>query len=175
MEASLGKRIHEKRKALGMTQEQLAERLSVTGQAVSKWESDISCPDITTLAPLADILGLSVDELLRGQQKPEGVMLAESTGKSINDMMMKILIKVSDEDNVNIKVNIPIPVIRALCSSGLNMKQIISMQGAKGVDFSGVDFDSVIRMLDAGACGNLMDIDVDGKDGDTVHICIVVE
>lgn len=176
MEASLGKRIHEKRKAIGLTQEQLAEKLGVTGQAVSKWESDISCPDITILAPLADILGLSVDELLRGSQAPGSVILAESTGKSLDDMMMKILITVSDTDNVNIKVNIPVPVVRALCSSGMSMAQILSMQGgAGGADLSGIDFDSVMRMLDAGACGTLMDIDINEDDGDSVHIRIVVE
>ena len=49
MEQTLGKRIEENRKKLGLTQDQLAEKLGVTAQAVSKWENDQSCPDITML------------------------------------------------------------------------------------------------------------------------------
>ena len=61
---TLGKRIAALRKEKGMTQEQLAEKVGVSAQAVSKWENDASCPDITLLPLLSDILGASVDELL---------------------------------------------------------------------------------------------------------------
>lgn len=64
MNQTLGKRISTRRRAMGMTQEQLAEKLGVTAQAVSKWENDQSCPDITTLPRLAEIFGISVDTLL---------------------------------------------------------------------------------------------------------------
>lgn len=64
MEQTLGKRIMQCRKALGLTQDQLAERLGVTAQAVSKWENDQSCPDITSLPKLAEIFGTTVDALL---------------------------------------------------------------------------------------------------------------
>lgn len=61
---TLGKRIAAQRKRLGMTQEQLAERLGITAQAVSKWENDQSCPDITMLPLLGDLFEISTDELL---------------------------------------------------------------------------------------------------------------
>ena len=64
MNQTLGKRISTRRKALGLTQDQLAEKLGVTAQAVSKWENDQSCPDITALPRLAEIFGISVDTLL---------------------------------------------------------------------------------------------------------------
>ena len=64
MEEALGKRIIANRKRLGMTQDKLAEQLGVTAQAVSKWENDQSCPDITMLPKLAEIFGISVDALL---------------------------------------------------------------------------------------------------------------
>lgn len=64
MEETLGKRIIAHRKRLGMTQDRLAEQLGVTAQAVSKWENDQSCPDITMLPKLAEIFGISVDALL---------------------------------------------------------------------------------------------------------------
>ena len=64
MEETLGKRIVQNRKRLGLTQDALAERLGVTAQAVSKWENDQSCPDITMLPRLAEIFGITTDALL---------------------------------------------------------------------------------------------------------------
>ena len=61
---TMGKRISELRKNKGMTQEQLAQRVGVTAQAVSKWENDLSCPDISILPQLAEALGVTTDELL---------------------------------------------------------------------------------------------------------------
>ena len=70
MEQTLGKRIVAHRKRLGMTQDKLAELLGVTAQAVSKWENDQSCPDITMLPKLAEVFGVSTDELLGLEKKP---------------------------------------------------------------------------------------------------------
>ena len=66
---TLGERIKYHRKRLGLTQEQLAERMGVSAQAVSKWENNISCPDISILPELADLFGISVDELLGKEEK----------------------------------------------------------------------------------------------------------
>ena len=71
MEQTIGKRIAANRKRLKLTQDQLAEKLGVTAQAVSKWENDQSCPDIATLPKLAEIFGVTTDALLgRETQKP---------------------------------------------------------------------------------------------------------
>lgn len=69
MEDTLGKRIVSNRKRLGLTQDALSELLGVTAQAVSKWENDQSCPDIATLPRLAEIFGISTDELLGMEKK----------------------------------------------------------------------------------------------------------
>jgi len=61
---------------LELTQEQLAEKLGITAQAVSKWENDISCPDISILPKLADIFGVTIDELL-GREAPAQVCNTE--------------------------------------------------------------------------------------------------
>lgn len=61
---TLGDRIKFHRKRLDMTQEQLAVRMGVSAQAVSKWENNLSCPDISVLPDLAAVFGISVDELL---------------------------------------------------------------------------------------------------------------
>lgn len=60
---TFGNTITNYRKNLGITQEALAQRLEVTNQAVSKWESDLCCPDIQLLPKLADIFGISIDAL----------------------------------------------------------------------------------------------------------------
>ena len=57
------------RKKLGLTQEGLANQLGVTNQAVSKWESGQSCPDIALLPALADLFGITIDELF-GREAP---------------------------------------------------------------------------------------------------------
>ena len=64
MEQTMGKRIAANRKRLGLTQDQMAEKLGVTAQAVSKWENDQSCPDIAMIPRLAELFGVSTDELL---------------------------------------------------------------------------------------------------------------
>ena len=83
MEKTIGKRIAENRKRLGLTQDALAEQLGVTAQAVSKWENDQSCPDITMLPKLAEIFGISTDELLGCpvQRVLQGEVVDETAGE----------------------------------------------------------------------------------------------
>ena len=66
---TLGNTIASYRKQLGITQEALAQQLDVTNQAVSKWESDQSCPDVMLLPKLADIFDISIDELFGRELK----------------------------------------------------------------------------------------------------------
>ena len=78
MKHTLGKRIAENRKRLGLTQDALAEKLGVTAQAVSKWENDQSCPDITMLPKLAAIFGMSTDALLGIDAVHEAEVVAQN-------------------------------------------------------------------------------------------------
>lgn len=64
-----GQFISEKRKALGLTQQELAEKLQITNKAVSKWETGDGMPDVQLLTPLASELGVTVDEILNGEEK----------------------------------------------------------------------------------------------------------
>ena len=63
-----GELITRRRKALGLTQKELAAQLLVSDKTVSKWEAGGGYPEVTLLAPLAAALGLSADELLAGRQ-----------------------------------------------------------------------------------------------------------
>jgi len=60
---SIGKNIAQFRKNKGYTQDQLGQRLGVTNQAVSKWESEISMPDVMLLPKIADVLEIKIDDL----------------------------------------------------------------------------------------------------------------
>ena len=71
----MGRFIAERRKDKHMTQKDFARMLNITDKAVSKWERGISCPDISLLPSVADILGVTIHELLNGEQsntEPEG-------------------------------------------------------------------------------------------------------
>ena len=76
---TMGMLIASLRKAQGMTQAELAERMQVTDKAVSKWERDLSCPDIQSLPKLAEVLQVSAEELLQGE-----VLSAAAAGKSVS-------------------------------------------------------------------------------------------
>ena len=65
MKQTLGALIARTRKEKGMTQLELAEKMGVTDKAVSKWERDLSCPDVSSLPTLAQVLGLSLEELMQ--------------------------------------------------------------------------------------------------------------
>ncbi|MGN0412048.1 MAG: helix-turn-helix domain-containing protein [Lachnospiraceae bacterium] len=74
---TLGTMIATLRKENGMTQLELAEKMGVTDKAVSKWERDLSCPDVSSIPKRAEIFSISVDELM--QVKEEG---KEEAGQS---------------------------------------------------------------------------------------------
>ena len=64
----VGEFIKQKRKDKKLTQKELAEKLSITDRAISKWERGICCPDISILKELSSILEVSVNELLAGEE-----------------------------------------------------------------------------------------------------------
>lgn len=76
MNESMGAIIARKRKELGLTQEQLAGELGISYQAVSKWENELSSPDISALPLLADLFGITIDELFgRAGAEPETALV----------------------------------------------------------------------------------------------------
>ena len=83
-EKTLGQTIAALRKEHNMTQAELAEKMNVTDKAVSKWERDLSCPDVGSLPRLAEVLGISLDELMRVEPNRKG------TGGSAGDMVLLV-------------------------------------------------------------------------------------
>jgi len=74
---TMGEKIMKLRKARGWNQEELAERIGVTRQAVSRWESDSAKPDADKIVLLCDLFGISADYLLREQYAGEGAFFRE--------------------------------------------------------------------------------------------------
>ena len=163
MVQSLGKRISEFRKKKGITQDQLAEEMGVSSQAVSKWENDISCPDIGLLPQLADFFGVSLDELMRGEREKEVQMIPETERKDPSKLIMRIRILSSDGDKVN--VNLPMSLVKMGLESGM----LDSMIG-KNENLKGIDFDSLLLMVEKGAIGKL--VEVESADGDLIDITV---
>ena len=77
---AMGEKIKTRREALGMTQQMLAERVFVTRQTVSRWESGSRCPDLLMAKTLSEVLDISLDELMEevGEVQPQtGAQMAK--------------------------------------------------------------------------------------------------
>lgn len=166
MEYSIGKKIAELRKSHDMTQEALAEKMGVSAQAVSKWENDLSCPDVMSLRPLADLFGVTVDELLAPGEISRAEVLPEEKRKNVDDMMLRIYVN-DKEDKV--KLNIPILLIKAFMGEDGKLSDGINMNfGRKSLN--GIDFQSIITAASMGTVGKLLEVESD--DDTTVDIYI---
>ena len=101
----IGKYIAEKRKALGLTQKQLAEQLGMSDKSVSKWERGICLPDVSVYMELCGILGISMNEFLAGEDISE-----ENIVKISEDNLIQVA-KDSKAKQKNLKVIIAVMVL----------------------------------------------------------------
>ena len=166
---TLGLRIGMLRRQKGLKQDEIAEMLNVTPQAVSKWENDQTCPDISLLPQLANMLGVTVDELLTGKSAaPETRLVPVEERKDINDMMLRLVVDSADGDKV--RMNLPIAIVEAALEMGLNSGTGGSIM-VGGVDIAkNVDFSKIMALVRQGLVGNLLE--VESADGDTVRIFV---
>ncbi len=153
---TLDERIAFYRKKCGLTQEELAEKCSVTPQAVSKWENAITSPDISLLPRLSEVFGVSCDELL-GARKPEAVAVAQNEFDP-SRAVLKIRI-ITDEARVSL--NLPLEVVKLLLATGAIdlVEDDESLKGAKSA-LESIDLDRVIALANAGVMGKLVEIEV---------------
>lgn len=164
---TIGKRISENRKRKNIKQDELAEMLCVSPQAVSKWENDLSCPDISLLPKLSKILGISVDELLSGKQESSVVFVPEENRKDIKDMMFRIVVNSSEGDKV--RVNIPCAIVKIALDCGMEMPQISGNDSVNGA-LKNLDLAKIFEMVEKGAIGNL--VEVESHEGDVISIFV---
>ena len=168
MQNQLGENISIFRKEKGLSQEKVAEYMSVSRQAVTKWENNISCPDITLLPQIAKLYGTTIDEILSPDEKfePPVLFLGEGARKPKEEMILRINVLSSDGDKV--KVNIPLALILAFVNAG-TMKDLNMEMG--GFNMSQIDFDLIMKLIDQGVMGKL--VEVESADGDYVTVEVV--
>ena len=165
MNTTLGKRISALRHERAFKQDELAEKLGVSAQAVSKWENDQTCPDISLLPQLSKLLGVSIDELLTGKKEELTPLrlLPEEERKSISDMMLRIVVNEKDGDVV--RINIPISIIEIAINSGLNMSQV---SGNKAL--YNIDLNRVMEIVREGFTGNILEVESPDKDVVRIYV-----
>ena len=158
MTETIGTRISRFRKAKGLTQEELASRLGVSAQAVSKWENDISCPDIGLLPQLSRILGVTTDEILTGRS--DGVkMVPPGERRNVEDLTLRI--RVNSSDGESVKISIPMPLVKICMEKGMDISG--SANAVKNLDIQ-----MILQMVEHGVTGKL--VEVTSSDGDVVEV-----
>ena len=163
MKETLGQRITRLRKEKRYSQEDLAKKFNVTTQAVSKWENDLSAPDISILKELAKELGVTVDYLLSNEKEEIVNFIPKEERKNINKMILKI--KILSGDGSKINVNLPMPIIIACVNSGINPPAI------NGSDtLNSIDFKEIINLIEQGVVGEVVNIESD--DGSIIKIFV---
>ena len=162
---TIGKRIAALRRETGLKQDDLAGMLEVSPQAVSKWENDQTCPDISLLPGLANILGITVDELLSGKQEnaPVVTMVPEQQRKDIKDMLLRITVDSHEGDKV--RGYLPMALVQVALEMGMEMPQVSGNDALKNIDWT-----KIMELVRHGAMGNL--VEVESADGDTVRIFV---
>ena len=112
---TMGEIISALRKEKGMTQRDLAEKLNVSDKAVSKWERNVACPDIQNIPKLAEILGISVDELVNAQPK-------EQTGHKGAGYLLNTILRA-------VPLAMGVAVVVASILNGIDTKSALIMLG----------------------------------------------
>lgn len=161
MDMTIGKRIGQLRRARGMTQDAMAEQLGVSPQAVSKWENDQTCPDISLLPKLARFLGVTVDHLLTGEQEEKLQMQTapDTQHKRVEDMVLRISVDAPDGEKV--RVNLPMSLARMSNEMGFNLDGLDALKI--------IDLQSIVDLVNKGVVGDLLEV---VSEGYTVRIFV---
>ena len=163
---TLGRKIQKMRKEMGWTQEELANRVGVSAQAVSKWETDVSSPDISLLRPLAEQFGVSVDELLNMEEtvaQPVVQMVAPEKRKNLDELVLRM--NFSEKNGNTFKLNLPMPLVKMALEIGMSIPKINDKEIMKKVDL-----EKVLALVESGVSGKLMEFNE--VNGDSFEIVV---
>lgn len=160
---ALGTKISELRKARGMTQDELADKMGVSPQAVSKWENDLSMPDLPVLIELSDFFHISLDDFLK--EKVQTVeLLSEDKRKDIEQMFLRVY--VNSENGDRVRVNLPLVLVKMARDMGLDIPQMTDNPMMQKIDLG-----MIMQLIESGVIGKL--VEVDSANGD--HVEVIVE
>ena len=169
MNETIGNRIAKYRKEKNLTQEALAEQLGVSAQAVSKWENDLSCPDISLLPKLCGILGITTDELLTGRSEEVRLVPVEHR-KPLEELTLRVRVNSAEGDKV--RVNLPMTLVKVCMEIGMEIGPgMAGMAGIEGMDgLKNVDMAKIVELVEKGLVGKL--VEVESADGDIVEVVV---
>ena len=165
MNETIGNRIAKYRKANGLTQEALANLMGVSSQAVSKWETDASCPDISALPQLCRILGISTDELLTGKSN-EVKLVPPAERKSLEELTFRVKILSAKGDKV--RINLPMTLVKLAMEIGVDV--VPNVGGEHAQMLKSIDMEKVVKMVEQGLVGKL--VEIESAEGDTVEVVV---
>lgn len=180
---TFGEKLNHMRKKAGFTQEEVSHRLGISPQAVSKWENDLSCPDIMLLPEIAKLYGISVDALLGDddlskteetaaeKKQPEQSAPKTDIKKNLNNSNSFVKVKVLSQFGDNVNVKLPVSLLKSLKGVLGNIKFNNSVTG--GIDLSGLDIDMIFDLVESGAIGEIVDITT--QNGDIIKVCVEQE
>ena len=155
MKTTIGQNIAQFRKKAGLTQEELAEKCAVTAQAVSKWENDLSYPDIEATGRLADILGCTVDALLHGEDAAAAVQLKKT--ENLSRRILEITVDTeSTGEPCSVKVRFPAELILFAEETGTLNELVDDEEALRAMQ-------PALKLLRSGAVGPVTEV----KTGDT--------
>lgn len=120
---SIGSFIAALRKASGLTQRELAERLNVSDKAVSRWEREESLPDLSLIPAIAEIFGVTADELLRGERRKEGESLpraGEKSEKQLKNLINRSLLRFNNRSIIAAGVTLAGLIAAMVANVGFN-------------------------------------------------------
>ena len=130
LKIKLGMRIKYLRKAKNLTQEQLAEKLGISINAISKWERGLNLPDVSLMKELCKILDITLNELFEGKKLTNNEMFDKAENNIISLMMTLKQLKIV---NMLIQVLINLGIILTISSgvilTKLNQKIIFIIMG----------------------------------------------
>ena len=119
---NLGQRLLELRKSKQLSQEEVADKLNVSRQTISKWETDQSTPDFDKIAPLCELYGITADELLTGKKEEKSENLSNESEQNINKKRAKgigISVLLYFVSIVWIMISIPFLMINPILATGI--------------------------------------------------------
>lgn len=159
---TIGEKINTLRKQRNMTQDELAEKMGVSSQAVSKWEKDMSIPDLPVLIELSDFFHISLDELVK--EKEDSVQLIpEGQRKDIDEMLLRVNVHTVKGDKV--RVNLPLALVKIASQMDMEMLQFKGSEVLKSLDLK-----AIVAMIESGVVGKI--VEVESSEGDIVEITV---
>ena len=125
----LGQFIAEIRKEKEMTQAELASKLHVTDKAVSKWERGLGLPDINSIEPLADALGISVAEVMQAERIPAGHVTEENASEMLTNAfdMVKQQRRLERKHHILISVGVLVAIVLLFLGDTMGWMGIIGV------------------------------------------------